>query len=147
ADLAGYRAALSGRATADDARPSDPPSPVHFRDLWERREAYQGRRVTVRSRVARVFRQGPIGSFPHLAQARSFSPSGDQFCTASPLPGGSGVIGHAPVAAQAAGKSPGGPSPAVPDLGREVRFTGTFLKMVRYAAADGARLAPLIVGD
>ena len=28
-----------------------------------------------------------------------------------------------------------------------VRFTGTFLKMVRYAGGDGARLAPLIVGD
>ena len=35
----------------------------------------------------------------------------------------------------------------VPELGREVRFTGTFLKMVRYAAHDGPRLAPLIVGD
>ena len=28
-----------------------------------------------------------------------------------------------------------------------VRFTGTFLKTVRYAAGDGDRLAPLIVGD
>jgi hypothetical protein len=28
-----------------------------------------------------------------------------------------------------------------------VRFTGTFLKTVRYAAGDGERLAPLIVGD
>ena len=27
-----------------------------------------------------------------------------------------------------------------------VRFTGTFLKMVRYAGSDGPRLAPLIVG-
>jgi hypothetical protein len=35
----------------------------------------------------------------------------------------------------------------VPDPGRTVRFTGTFLKMIRYAASDGARRAPLIVGD
>ena len=35
----------------------------------------------------------------------------------------------------------------MPEPGRMVRFTGTFLKMVRYAGGDGARLAPLIVGD
>jgi hypothetical protein len=35
----------------------------------------------------------------------------------------------------------------VPDPGRWVRFTGTFLKTIRYAGADGPRLAPLIVGD
>ena len=34
-----------------------------------------------------------------------------------------------------------------PKSGQTVRFTGTFLKMVRYAAGDGARLAPLVVGD
>ena len=34
-----------------------------------------------------------------------------------------------------------------PGPGRTVRFTGTFLKVVRYVGADGARLAPLIVGD
>ena len=28
-----------------------------------------------------------------------------------------------------------------------MQFTGTFLKMIRYAAGDGARMAPLIVGD
>src|SRR5438045_2123290 len=64
ADLAGYRAALTGRATADDARPSDPPAPVRFRDLWERPGAFQGRRVSIRGRVERIFRQGPVGSFP-----------------------------------------------------------------------------------
>ena len=35
----------------------------------------------------------------------------------------------------------------MPELGRTVRFTGTFLKMVSYAGGDGARLAPLVVGD
>ena len=35
----------------------------------------------------------------------------------------------------------------VPKLGQTVRFTGTFLKMIRYAAGDGDRLAPLVVGD
>ena len=35
----------------------------------------------------------------------------------------------------------------MPAQGRVVQFTGTFLKMVRYAGADTTRLAPLIVGD
>src|SRR5205823_14854453 len=34
-----------------------------------------------------------------------------------------------------------------PEPGRRVTFTGTFLKTIRYAAADQARLAPLIIGD
>ena len=37
--------------------------------------------------------------------------------------------------------------PSIAALGRSVRFTGTFLKMVRYEAGDGGRLAPLVVGD
>jgi hypothetical protein len=36
---------------------------------------------------------------------------------------------------------------SIPTPGQKVRFTGTFLKLVRYASGDGARLAPLIVGD
>ena len=36
---------------------------------------------------------------------------------------------------------------SIPKLGQTVRFTGTFLKMIRYAAGDGDRLAPLVVGD
>ena len=139
ADLVGYRAALSGKATADDARPSDPPARVGFRDLWERSDAYRGRRVTVRGRVARTFRQGPVGSFPPLLQVWTFSTAGDPFClvfppaTPSMKPEGRGQT------APAEGRIPG--------PGRTVRFTGTFLKMVRYAAGDGDRLAPLIVGD
>ena len=35
----------------------------------------------------------------------------------------------------------------VPEAGRRVRFTGTFLKMVRYEGGDVPRLAPLVVGD
>jgi hypothetical protein len=34
-----------------------------------------------------------------------------------------------------------------PEPGQTVQFTGTFLKMVRYAGGDGPRLAPLIAGD
>src|SRR5205085_8897213 len=83
----GYRAALSGKPTADDARPSDAPVPVQFRDLWDHPGAYQGRRVTVRGRVERVFRQGPIGSFPALVEAWIFSKAGDPFCVVFPLPG------------------------------------------------------------
>lgn len=126
ADLAAYRAALSGRPTADDARPSDPPARVGFRDLWDHPDAHRGRRVTVVGRLERTFRQGAVGSFPPLDESWIFSTAGDPFCIVYPHP-------EAP--------------DAVPRAGRPVRFTGTFLKTVRYAAGDGERLAPLIVGD
>jgi hypothetical protein len=146
ADLAGYRAALSGKPTADEARPSDPPVPVGFRDLWEHPGTFRGRRVTVRGRVERVFRQGPVGSFPALVEAWIFSKAGDPFCVVFPLPGGREQGPAVPVVG---GRGPEAPTtrPAVPDPGRWVRFTGTFLKKIRYAGADGPRLAPLIVGD
>ena len=124
-DLAAYRAALSGRPTADLARTSDPPAPVGFRDLWGRPEAYLGRRVTVGGRVERTFRQGAVGSFPPLVEAWVFSAAGDPICVVYPRPD----------------------APAAAEPGRTVRFTGTFLKMVRYKGGDGDRLAPLIVGD
>jgi hypothetical protein len=122
-DLAGYRAALSGKATADDARAGDPPAPVHFRDLWNRPDVFRGRRVIVEGRVLRIFRQEPVGSFPALAEVWISSTSGDPFCLVSPQAG------------------------PIPEPGQNVRFAGTFLKMVRYAASDAARLAPLVVGD
>ena len=83
---------------------------MSFKDLWNRPDAFRGRRVTVEGRVQRIFRQGPVGSFPALAEIWIASPAGDPFCLVVP---------------QAAG---------VPKLGQTVRFTGTFLKMVRYAA-------------
>ena len=116
ADLTLYRAALYGKGAGSPAK-------VHFRDLWDRSEAYRGRHVVVDGRVQRIFRQEPIGDFPALAEVWISSPAGDPFCLVFPLPG------------------------PVPDRGREVRFTGTFLKMVRYAAGDGGRLAPLVVGS
>jgi hypothetical protein len=125
ADLAGYRAALSGKPTADDAKTSDTPIPVGFHDLWERPDAFRGRRVAVEGRVVRIFRQPPVGSFPALAEVWITSTSGNPFCLVSPQTG----------------------SIPIPEPGRDIRFTGTFLKMLRYAASDGARLAPLIVGE
>jgi hypothetical protein len=125
ADLSAYRAALSGKPTADKARPSDPPARVGFRDLWDHPEAYRGRRVTIRGRLERAFRQGAVGSFPPLVEAWIFSPAGDPLCVVYPRADEMGV----------------------PEPGRPVRFTGTFLKTVRYPAGDADRLAPLIVGD
>ena len=151
ADLAAYRAALSGRATADDARPSDPTARVGFRDLWERTEAYRGRRVTIGGRLERTFRQGAIGSFPPLVESWIFSPTGDPFCVVYPRPeatGGGGTAGESPVgSADDRTRDPKAETPGVPRPGRMVRFTGTFLKTVRYPARDGDRLAPLVVGD
>ncbi len=148
-DLAGYRAALSGKPTADQARASDPPVEAKFKDLWDRPDVYQGRRVTIQGRVMRVFRQGPVGSFPALAEVWMTSPAGDPFCVVCPQPE---AIDQARISSEA---SSGAPEPSIAhgrngeisDLGRTVRFTGTFLKMVRYSGGDGARLAPLIVGD
>jgi hypothetical protein len=126
ADLAAYHEALSGKPTAADARSADPPVPAGFRDLWDQPKAdsLKGRRVVIRGRIERTFRQGAVGRFPALVQSWAFSPSGDPFCLV--YPAGSGRD---------------------PDLGAEARFTGTFLKIVEYPASDGPRLAPLIVGD
>jgi hypothetical protein len=149
ADLAGYRAALSGKATANDANAADRPARVVFKDLWDRPDTFRGHRVTIQGRVVRIFRQGPVGSFPPLAEVWVTSPAGDPFCVVFPQPGppeGDGKTRDMPSPSM---KDEGKETRAtpIPDLGRTVRFTGTFLKMVRYAAGDGARLAPLVVGD
>ncbi len=150
ADLAGYRTALSGKPTADGAKATDPAARVTFKDLWNRADDFRGRRVTVQGRVVRTFRQGPLGSFPALVEAWITSPAGDPFCVVFPQPGlidekqaGSGEAIVAPTEKPAGGSR----ADLIPGSGRTVRFTGTFLKVVRYVGADGARLAPLIVGD
>src|SRR5262245_60405750 len=68
ADLAGYRVALAGEPTDRSASADEPPARVGFRDLWDRPEQLRGRRVTVQGRIARIFRQGAVGSFPPLAE-------------------------------------------------------------------------------
>jgi hypothetical protein len=142
ADLASYRAALSGKATGENTKTSDPPVRVIFRDLWNRPDAFRGRRVIIQGRVERIFRQGPIGSFPALAEVWIVSPAGDPFCAVVPNESGTGILpmaDHGPEGRATSKQSP--------ELGQTVRFTGTFLKMVRYAGGDAARLAPLVVGD
>src|SRR5262245_33554800 len=67
-DLPGYRAALSGEATADPTRSDDSPVEVRFQDLWRRPGDFRGRQVTVRGRVERSFHQGPVGRFPSLSE-------------------------------------------------------------------------------
>ncbi len=150
ADLTGYRAALAGKPTADQARATDPPAEVKFKDLWNRPDVFQGRRVVVQGRVVRSFRQGPVGSFPPLAEVWITSPAGDPFCVVFPRPGASGgkEAGSINVSATPPEKkNRDTASEEMPRAGGMVRFTGTFLKMVRYAGADTTRLAPLIVGD
>ena len=122
ADLAAYRAALSGKATTDDAHASEPVRPVTFHDLWDHPETWRGRRVQVQGKVARIFRQDAVGGFPRLAEAWLSTPEGDLFCTVFPTAG-------------------------VPDLGQNVTFTGRFLRTIRYAGSDQPRLAPWIVGN
>jgi hypothetical protein len=122
ADLAAYRAALSGKTTADDAHAAEPVSPVTFHDLWDHPETWRARRVQVQGKIARIFRQDAVGGFPPLAEAWLSTPEGDLFCTVFPTAG-------------------------VPDVGQNVTFTGRFLRTIRYAGSDQPRLAPWIVGD
>jgi hypothetical protein len=122
ADLAAYRAALSGTASADDDHAAKPVRPVTFYDLWDHPQTWRGQRVQVRGKVTRIFRQDEVGGFPPLAEAWLSTPEGDLFCTVFPTAG-------------------------VPDLGQTVTFTGTFLRTIRYAGGDQPRLAPWIVGD
>ncbi len=118
ADLAAYRAAL---------QPGAPglAQPATFRDLWDHPEQLQGRRVAVSGRVGARFRQGARGEFPPLVELWIVSPQGDPTCLVYPEGG--------------------------PDLGtdrdRVVRFSGVFLRRIRYRGGDSDRLAPLIVGD
>jgi hypothetical protein len=142
ADLAVYRTALSGKPTADGTNRAEPPRQVHFQDLWERPDSWRGRCVTVQGRVERIFRQGPVGSFPALAEAWIASPAGNPFCLVFPQERASGRSSMADQSSEG-GVAP----PAIPAPGQTVQFTGIFLKMVRYSARDGARLAPLVVGD
>jgi hypothetical protein len=127
ADLAAYRAALSGTGVREKA------VPVGFRELWDHPATYQGRRVQVEGRIVRRFRQGAFGTFPPLEEAWAFSPAGDPFCLVFPETSNGE-------------KSPGR---AVQGQGQDqdqVRFVGTFLKRVEYQGGDGPRLALLIVG-
>jgi hypothetical protein len=128
ADLAAYRAALEGRATADDPSASQQARSVSFRQIWDHPERWSGHLVRVQGRVARVFRQEAVGSFPPLVEAWLSTPAGDLFCTVSP-------------ARAEPDRTAGGLL-----IGQEVAFTGTFLRSIRYTAGDQPRLAPLIVG-
>jgi hypothetical protein len=128
ADLAAYHSALKGSATAHDARSSEPPRPVSFRELWDHAKEWQGRRVVVTGRVARIFRQGAVGDFPPLTQLWISTPRGDVLCLVFPV---------AENEAKTRSLEPG----------ERIKFTGTFLKTIRYPASDQARLAPLVVGS
>jgi hypothetical protein len=124
-DLPAEHAALAGKATVDGPRAADPPRPASFRDLWDHPDDWRGRRVVVRGTVERIFRQGAVGSFPALVEAWLGTPRGDLLCVVFPRQGSDRPL----------------------EAGRTVDFTGTFLRPIRYAAADQPRLAPLIVGD
>jgi len=151
ADLAGYRAALSGKPTADSAKTTDPPRQVHFRDLWDQPDTFRGQRVIVQGRVERIFRQAAVGSFPPLAEVWITSPAGDPFCVVFPpkelTTGDDKRDGTNRRDKTSRSLNRRDTSLSTPDVGTTVRFTGTFLKMVSYAASDGKRLAPLIVGE
>jgi hypothetical protein len=118
ADLPAYRAALGSGSKG-------PAVGVGFREVWDHPGRYRGRRVEVEGRIERRFRQGPVGTFPALTEVWIVSPAGDPFCLVFPT--------REPVDEHA--------------LGASARFTGMFLKRVRYQAGDTARLAPLIVGS
>lgn len=117
ADLESYREAL-----ADP--PTEPAPAVTFRELWDRPEAFRGRRVTVEGRLVRRFRQDAIGQFPPLVEEWLATPSGDLLCIVHPEAAGSIVL----------------------RIGSTVRFSGRYLRRLRYGGGDVDRLAPLVVG-
>lgn len=142
ADLVAYHAALTGKAKTDDASTADPAIRVGFKDLWNQPETFRGRRVLVEGRVQRVFRQGPVGTFPALAEVWIVSPAGDPFCLVFPQDSGKATpVGDHP------GFESGHTLRQMPQRGQMAQFTGIFLKIVSFAAGDGTRLAPLIVGN
>lgn len=151
ADLADYRAALDGKATAQNAQADGAPRVVRFRDLWDNSQAFLGRRVTIQGRVERIFRQAAVGQFPPLAEVWIVSPAGDPFCLVfaqhEPTTGNDQRDQKNRPDVQSGKQKDQDIRRAVPEVGQTVRFTGTFLKMVSYVAPDGKRLAPLIVGD
>jgi hypothetical protein len=154
ADLPAEHAALAGKATIDGPQAHAPPQSVTFRDLWNHPETWRGRRVRVQGTIARIFRQGAVGSFPPLAEAWLSTPEGDLLCVVFPQEDHRGqktqTQTHTNANTGPAQKTRDEPAPArqlEPEPGRRVTFTGTFLKTIRYPAADLARLAPLIVGD
>lgn len=116
-DLAAYRRALEPAATGPAPR-------VDFATLWNHSESWQGRRVEVEGRVARVFRQPAVGSFPPLVEAWLTGPAGDPFCVVFPDRGATDAA----------------------RLGATVRFAGTYLRRLRYPGGDVDRLAPWLVG-
>lgn len=120
AELEAYHAAL-------EAGPSGEAVAATFRDLWDRPDAFRGRRVRVEGTIARRFRQGPVGDFPPLTELWVATPDRNLICLVHPDPG------EAPPA-------------KAPAEGSKVRFEGTFLKRVRYRGGDVDRLAPLVVG-
>lgn len=117
ADLEAYREAL-----AEPAGPAEAPTP--FRQLWDRADQLRGHRVTVEGRLVRRFQQGAVGQFPPLTEGWLSLPSGDLICLVYPVPTDSDAL----------------------RLGSTVRFTGRYVKRLRYAGGDVDRVAPLIVG-
>jgi hypothetical protein len=117
ADLAAYRVALASRS--DESAPL-----VRFRDLWDRPEAYAGKPVTVEGRLARRFKQPRLGDFPPLVEAWVVSEVGDPFCVVFAEEDETNSL----------------------EIGSSVRFSGTFLRRIKYQAGDTARIVPLIVG-
>ena len=101
--------------------PNRPAEAISFRALWSDPEKYQGRRVVVRGRLARRFSQSAVGSFPALNEDWIFDDQQNPFCVVS-------YREHA-----------GG------NVGDRVEFAGKFLRLARYKASDGDRLAPVLV--
>lgn len=116
-DLPGYRAAL-------DAEPSGPVADVTFQQLWQRPADYQGRFVRVEGRVERRFRQPKFGTFPPLVELWILTPGSNPICLVCPDSKAADLA----------------------EPGSTVRFSGTFLRMIRYPSSSGGRQAPLVVG-
>lgn len=96
--------------------------PVPFLELWNGANRYRGQRVAFTGRIARRFRAEPSGDLP--ARVELWLEQGGNLVCA--------VVPETPETLQRTGR---------------VTVRGTSLGIIRYAAGDAVRLAPLIVGS
>ena len=145
-----YRDALLGEAGRRRNGCNGPVAQVKFKDLWTHPDDFRGRRVSVqRSGSANLPARSASAPFPHLSKSGSPRGPATLFVECSRSATSLIVARSGPTSLDAAPpEKPAGEKtgPEIP-AGPNVEFTGTFLKIVRYAGADAARLAPLIVGD
>jgi hypothetical protein len=117
ADLPSYRAALENQDRGAATS-------VDFRTLWNNDQEFRNRRVSLKGRIVRRFSQPPVGGFPALTEFWVVNDLGEPICVVVPTPATASLENRS---------------------NSRVLFRGVYLRPIRYQAADGDRVAPLVV--